>query len=279
MKSTHRCILILGLLTTIYCSSCGDAGDERKDPIILGDSSTIVTETDEQYLSDFVGDIELQKPVSHDTDTIVQPVHQEVVDKPFQDTIAKAPVEKIPTGGLNIPFKEVTINISGITTKSYKEQNLEKAHGATYELVTGKINGSKLTVTGADITKVSQRYIAIVLVKNKDNETLVLDDLSETTEWTPIKGNGNTYAINGLEANQLKIEATAAKIRTAVSRAAKNKRLSRKDIQEWEKAVRRVQSAKQAPLSIKLRSVMWKIEGKSKAGKTFQKQVRVDIPV
>ena len=278
MKSTHRYILMLGLLANV-CIGCGHSGDERRDPIVLGDSSTIVTEHDENYLGDFVADIQLQKPVQHDIDTVVQPTHQEVVDKPFQDTVAKNAAQAMPKGGLNIPFKEVTINISGITTKTYREQNLEKANGATYELVSGNINGGKLTVNAANITKVSQRYIAVVIATNEDDETLLLDALSETSDWIPIKGNGNTYNISGLDASNLQLDANAAKIRAAVTRAAKNKRLSRKEIQQWEQAVRKVQSAKQTPLSTKLRSVMWKVEGKDKAGKAFQKQVRVDIPV
>lgn len=281
MRSTHRYILTLGLLTTI-CISCSDGGNEKSAPIVLGDSATIVTETDGQYLGDFVADIQLQKPEVHDTDTIMQPLHQEVVDKPFQDTIAtvaKEAPETKPSGGLNIPFKEVTIHIAGITTKTYRAQNLEKVHGATYELVNGKINGSKLTVSNATITKVSQRYIANVLATNEDNDKLVLTDLSETTDWAPIKGRGNTYTINDLDANHLEVSASPAKIRNAISRAAKNKRLSRKAIQQWEQLARKAHSVKQEPLSLKLRSVMWKVEGKDKTGKSFQKQIRIDIPV
>lgn len=278
MKPTHRYILILVLLANI-CIGCGNSGNDRRDPIILGDSADIVTEHDEKYLGDFVADIQLQKPISHDTDTVVPPEQQTVVDKPLPDTIAKPAPEKPLTRGLNIPFKEVTVNISGITTKTYRQQNLEKANGATYELVSGNINGSKLTLHDAAITKVSQRYTAVVMATNENKETLLLDALSETTGWTPIKGNGNTYSIGGLDASSLKPTASASQIKAAVTRAAKNKRLSGKKIRQWEQEVRNVRSVNQAPLSVKLRSVMWKVEGKDKAGKTFQKQVRIDIPL
>ena len=52
-----------------------------------------------------------------------------------------------------------------------------------------------------------------------------------------------------------------------------------KKVQEWVNSVSNIHSANQKPLIITLRSVIWKIDGKDEKGKTFSKQIRIDLPV
>lgn len=268
-------------IVSILFLSCGGNQKHTNGPIVLGDSSTIVTETDPKYLSDFVDDIQLQKPVIDTTPAIKEELPQPEVAKtetePVPDKTQVAQEQPSTKNGLNVPFKEVTVFIPNIETRSYRNQNLEKANGASYQLTGGKLNGNQLQVSGATITRVSQRYITKVIAKNELG-TLELDALNNTTEWTPLKGNGKTYTITGLNRPIAK-KVTPAQIRLAVSRAAKNKRMSRQNIQKWERAVRSVRSLNQKPFTLVIRSVMWKIDGKDAKGKNFQKQLRVDLPV
>lgn len=259
---------------------CSCEGDKKQTggPIILGDSSTIVTETDPKYLSDFVDDIQLRSAAA---DTLIKESDTLTSDTTVRDTIALAATvketasETNPAKGLNIEFKEVTVFIPDIQTKTYRQQDLQKTNGATYQLTGGKIQGNELKVSGATITKVSQRYITKVSAKTGLG-TLQLDALSHTTEWREVKGKNSSYTISGLDRPQAK-EVTPAQIRLAVSRSAKNARLSKKNIQNWEKEVRNVRSLNQKPFELRVGSVMWKIEGKDAQGKSFQKQIRIDL--
>lgn len=269
-----RVFSICGIV--LLFAACKDNSKQGGKPIVLGDSSSIVTETDPAYLGDYVDDIQIRE-IPKDT---VAPETQAATDTTAPQTTATTqPAQPAaPKGsGLTVGFKEVTVFIPGIKTKTYRNQDPIKANGATYQLEGGNLVGNQITVSGANVTRVSQRYITRVVAEN-DLGTLNLDALGTTTSWSPLKGNGKTYAISGLEPNRLEADkANQNQIRNAVSRAARSKRMSRQNIQKWEQSVRNVRSVNQAPLSVELRSVMWKIEGKDASGKIFQKQIRIDL--
>lgn len=256
----------------LFFTSCKEDKKQNSSPIILGDSSTIVTETDPNYLTDFVDDIQL-RTVQEDT------LLAQIDSAHINDSIAanSKTMPDMQGKGLKIPFKEVTVFIPGIETKTYTEQHPEKESGVSYEIVRGELQGNQLQFSGATITEIEQRYITNVIAKT-DLGILELDALSNLTDWEPLKGSGNTYTITGLDKPDAK-RVSAAQIRSAVSRAAKNKRMSRQNIRKWESAVRKVKSVNQSPLSVVVRSVMWKIEGKDENGKFFHKQVRIDFRI
>jgi hypothetical protein len=269
-------------LIFLLASCAGNSNKERK-PIVLGDSSTIVTETDSAYVSDFVSDIQLQQ-IPEDTvvatpavDTTAARTPAAAVSEPEKSAPKTAPAVSNQKG-LSIPFSEVTVFIPAIEVKSYRQQNLARANGVSYQLTDGTINNNQLRLTGATIQKVSQRYTTGVIAKNELG-SLTLDALSNTTSWAPVKGSNNTYPITGLDARRLEAKkVTPAQIRAAVSRAARNKRINRKDLRKWEASVRNVRALNQKPFVIVLKSVMWKIDGKDAKGKSFSKQVRLDMP-
>lgn len=279
MKRYFYATLILSSMLTA-CAEKSDSGD--RGPIVLGDAATIVTEADSQYLSDFVVDIQAisappEESPAADTGRSIQQVK---ADTPVAKPVAVTPPPPVATGnGLSIPFKEVTVFIPGLTTRTYRTQNPATANGVTYELTGGKIAGNKLQITVGGAPKVSQRYSTAIIAK-RGSETLELSSLAYTSDWKPLQGSGSSYLISGLDESKLEVKnVSPAQIRTAVSRAARSKRMSRADINEWEKAVRNTRSLKGGPFTSTLRSVMWKIDGKDASGKTYSKQIRIDIPV
>ncbi|RYZ39840.1 MAG: hypothetical protein EOP49_29950, partial [Sphingobacteriales bacterium] len=232
------------LLIVLAASSCGDTEKKAGGPIVLGDSSMIVTETDPKNLTDFVDDIQFKQIEPALTDDLADTASSQVIDSSAVGTAAPQPAAPTPTpaaepgDGLHVPFKEVEVFLPGIETKSYRNQNLQKANGATYQLTDGNIHSNHLRVTGATIQKVSQRYITTVVASGTQGK-LMLDDLGTTSGWTnmPLK-NGN-YLITGLDQRRLSGKtATPAAIRNAVTRAAKNRRLSKAAIRTWEQSVR-----------------------------------------
>ncbi|MBS1783138.1 MAG: hypothetical protein JSS78_08725 [Bacteroidetes bacterium] len=261
-------LLLIGVFT-ILLSACSNDSKKSNRPIVLGDSTQIVTETDSKYLSDFVDDIKLQTP-QPDTASHIES------DAPTKDSEkAVNPAKPAMGNGLQIPFKDVTVFIANIQTKTYRNQDLQKANGASYQLLSGDLSGNSLQLSGASISKVSQRYTTIVTATT-DFGKLQLTDLGTTTEWTPLSGNGKLYRIVGL--NNLETEeANTATLRASIMKAARNKRVSRQILHKWEETARLVKTIKAAPLKVSLRSVMWKIEGKDASGKAFQKQVRIDL--
>ena len=129
------------------------------------------------------------------------------------------------------------------------------------------------------VTKVSQRYQSVVVVKNELG-TLPLETLSTTTSWEVLKGMNNIYRITGLDEKSLDYpDANRGTIQSAVKKAAQRRRMSRKKVEEWVSSVHNVRSTNQKPLTVMLRSVMWKIDGKDANGRIFSKQIRIDVPM
>jgi hypothetical protein len=219
----------------------------------------IVTETDKQQLTDLVADLtptitptpDPDAPAPADTPAPAQTATaQPTTPPPAQQATASG-------SGLRAEFREVTISISGIEVKQAGNKNLQNANGAVYTLTGGKLNGTRMTVQGGTITKVSQRYQSIVMVSTESDD-IPLDALSFTTRWDDVKGSNGTYNITGLDAGSLEYaDANANTIRNAVERAARRRRMSRAHINDLMNDVRKVRSVTQKPLHGELRSAMW----------------------
>jgi hypothetical protein len=268
-------VAVIGLML----GACNDSRPEHARPIILGDSSLIVTEEDEKQLKDLVVDLQPVIPPAEDKHEDPQPAAE---NKDTATAQVAKPVEQpapIPKGpGLKAEFSEVTVFIPGLDVSLGGNKNLKRAHGASYALVSGEILGSVLRVTGT-VTKVSQRYQSIVVLNSSMLE-LPLDRLIKTTGWEEIQGGVNGYPIKGLEAKSLEFtDANSREIKKAIQHAAQRKRISRSTTQDLMNEVRHVKSADQKPLAIKLKTVMWKIDGKDEDGKFYSKQIRIDIPM
>lgn len=267
-------ILLPAISIVCFLSCDSEHSTKSRGPIVLGDSSNIVTETNVALLQDQVTDL---KPVIASE----QPAPTEAP----ADTAAQQPAETAPattavqpqTGyGLSVPFKEVIVFIPGISTRSYGKPDLQKAHGATYELTGGKLNGTQLRISGGQVTKVSQRTQTMLILKD-GSDKLVLESLpKQTSGWEVLSGGNNgVYSINGLEGRDLEYKLPSGNaLRNAVQQAARRDRLNRADTQEWLDAVKNLRDANQAPAAVVLRSVIWRVEGKG-----FNKELRIDVPV
>lgn len=281
-------LLLAGLCCTVL-ASCDDSGPAVHGPIVLGDSSLIVTENDATQLKDLVVDLKPEIPPAQEPEPQADPA----------DTVAHGPGKPPPAGatpqattentqpaqpaaevaGVKAQFKEITVTIAGIEAKQGGKADLTHASGAVYSLTKGDINGSRLHINGGTILKVSQRYQSIVVMKSEYGD-MPLDALTHTESWDEISGSNGVYPVKGLAASSLEYDhASQSGIRNAVQRAAQRKRYSRKKVQEIVSSIRNVRSVNQSPFSVALKTVMWKIDGKDANGRLFSKQIRIDIPM
>ncbi len=278
IRVTHIALLS-GITFLLF--SCKDHPSNNHGPIVLGDSSTIVTENDPQRLKDLVADLQPVIPPPENPDSVAAKAQAAADSAKKTKTAVTSPsvATSLPdVAGLKAEFKEVTVLIPGISAKQAGRADLQRANGAVYTFVSGTINGSTIRVTG-NITKVSQRYQTTVVLKNEMG-TMAIDPLSTTTGWEALKGSNNQYKITDLDQKSLDYPDVGTQaIRSAVMKAAKRHRYSRKKVAEWEYSVRRVRSVNQKPMYVMLRSVMWKIDGKDANGKIFSKQIRIDMPL
>jgi uncharacterized protein involved in outer membrane biogenesis len=274
--------LALGLLAVTLASCDHDSAQKSHGPITLGDSATIVTETDPALLQDRVVDLNPVLKTDEPADTVATAAPKDTAtvaaspDKPAQQpTTPSAP----PQGkGLNAAFSEVTVFIPNIETRTYGKQDLSRARGATYELTGGNLAGNQLRTGAGTVTKVMQRYQTAFAVQN-GREQVALESLGAyTSGWETLKGSNGSYTITGLDPNKLEYkDLSANSIRNAVQQTARRERMSRKETQQLLDATRNVRSADGG--KVKLRSVSWRIEGKDARGRSFSKELRIDVPL
>src|ERR1035437_9594687 len=81
---TKRVTHIALLAGAMFLFSCKDMPNKNHGPIVLGDSSTIVTENDPQKLQDLATDLQPVIPPSENKDTTPA-----IKPEPTQDTVKK----------------------------------------------------------------------------------------------------------------------------------------------------------------------------------------------
>lgn len=275
MKKTYTYILyLLGLIFLL--PSCNEMSQhENHGPIVFGDSATIVTETNTKNLQDMVIDLhpDIPAPAPAGTDTTKK---AEAKPTDTTHTITTAPAVVAAINGLNVPFKEITVSIPDINTKSYGSQNPTKANAMTYQLLSGSLAGKQLRISNGTAGKVSQHYQTIVVLEN-DLGILPLETLTNITDWEELHGKNNVYALAGLSGKLEAADFNMNSLHKAISKAARKHHLSRASEHAWINSVRNVRSNKKTIQTV-LRNVVWKIDGKDAGGKSFSKQLRIDLP-
>lgn len=283
-----RCIyIIFSVLAIAVFSGCADNDTQKsRGAIRFGDSSLIVTETDERYLSDNIADFVPQKPEAQpiaDTFATRKPVEP-------KDTIRQqpSPAEKpeilekqqsVATGkGQELPFKAFTVFIEGIQASSKRAVDWNTTRGVSLSLEQGELNNKKVLIKSPSVTKVMQRYQTVVLLKTGGKEhKLALPPY--TAEWQTVKTGNGQFVISNLGKNQLKYDNrfTPALLNSAVQKLARSSRMSRKETDQLLRSVRGVRSPSQAPLMVALQSATWKITAKDGSGKVSEKEIRIDL--
>ncbi len=271
--------LTIGLLAILLSGCDSERSAKSHGPILLGDSSTIVTETDPALLQDRVVDLNPVLSSDDGADTAASAPAKDTAAPAQEQPARQAAAPPAPQGkGLNAAFGEVTLFIPNIETRTYGHQDLSKARGATFELTGGNLAGNQLRTGAGTVTRVTQRYQTVFAVQN-GREQLDLESLGNyTSGWETLKGSNGTYTIAGLDPSQLEYkDVSASAIRNAVEKVARKERMSRRETQQLLDATRHVRSVSQG--KVKLRSVSWRIEGKDARGRSFNKELRIDIPL
>lgn len=254
-------------------AACGNGSPNKTHgPIVLGDSATIVTESDAERLQDGMAD--LKSASGGEDEGNATPVR----DTAHATTVSTPAPVSTPANGLTAAFKEVKLTLTGLTARE-KTKDYGTARGASFTLAGGSLAGSSLQASGGTISKVTQRYSTVIAVQD-GAEKLMLDNLSNTGNWQTLQGSGGAYSLAGLDAAKLEYKnAKPVEIRNAVQQAARKQKLNRQDTQDWLDAVKNVGAANQSPCVVVLKSITWRVEGKDAAGKSFSKELRIDVPL
>lgn len=257
--------------------SCGQRTFQKSDkPITLGDSATIVTETDSQYLKDNIPELQLaiaadeekQEDKTTDKDTAPKPAET-------------APPKSAEIKGFPIDIGQNEIVFTGIDAKEFRKQDPVHSNGISYAVTSGDIRSAKIVITGnAKNVTVQQRYQSALEISTSLGK-LELEKLGYyTSSWGKLNGrseNGNAvFAITGLNAPGF-VAVSKTKIRNATEQTLRAKRTSSATTRKWLSAIRNVSSSNDKACNKIIKNVQWIIEGTDAIGKNFRKTVRMDL--
>ncbi len=268
-------LYIIAAIALTAGASCGNmSGNQNHGPIVLGDSATIVTEKDSQFLRDMVMDI--------------QPANNPEPEKPVKDTVKKQPARDTATAavkqeatatGLAVDFGGTKMVLNGMDATQPRRQNAEKENELSFSLRSGDPGKGKLVFYNAKNVTVKQRYQSRLLLKSPLG-TVDLRDLGlYTSGWNTVaasnKGNTQSFDLDALSRPAFS-QVNNNKIKNAADHELRKRRAGSKTIQSWMKEIRGIRNANDKPCDIELDNVQWQVSGTDTQGKPFRKTIRID---
>ena len=275
MKRGLYIIAAFALCTGVSCGNM--SGNKNHGPIVLGDSSTIVTEKDSQYLRDMVMDIQ---PVTAPQKEETTPAKDTAAKKqPLKDTATAAGRQEATVPGLAIDFGDAKVVLAGLDAAQPKRQDPQRESDLSYSLRSGEPGNGKLVFYNAKNVTVKQRYQTRLLLKSE----LGTVDLRElglyTSGWNTVpaaaKGNTQSFDLNALLRPSFS-QVNNNKVKNAADRELRKRRAGSKTIQSWLKEIRSIRDANDKPCEIELDNVQFQISGTDAKGKPFRKNIRID---
>lgn len=251
----------------------------NKIPIILDDSSLIVTEVDTQYLKNITEDIApVGKKVKSSATQISQMMAQ-VDSMNASKKLEQEVVEKVDIHikGFEIHFAECNVTFENVEAHALNNTQNERAtNSVSYLLDVGSMLDTKLEIHQLEDCSVEQRLFIKLAILHQD-QTIILHELGKNiTDWQILAGKNNRFV--SLSSNSLVYDqADGNKIRLALEKTLKQKRKNKDEIKEWMSAVAKVNKSSDAPCKLIAVSSQWRIVGK-KDGKNIRKLIQFDIP-
>lgn len=273
----------------LFLASCDNANNlsgKKFEPIILGDSSTIVTETDADKLKNIVNDVEYATTPIVAAEVIDNVVKEDAKPETTQTpTPEPAPKTEEPKPAVVVSNngKQLSLNIgnntqiilSGITTKEFKSQDPSKVNDLSYLVTAGDINKITISVTNGKLKAISQRYQSTVGLNVEQNLWPLKSLGTKTSDWATKKVNGTyTFSENGkLVFNTV----SAQKLKDAAQKMLQQKKYKKEVVNNVLNKIGNKANPNTAPFSIIAQNYQFQIEGTDSKGKAFQKIIRLDL--
>ncbi len=255
--------LLLPLSACLFFASCTSSGIKSPSaPIVMGDSSTIVTETDTKYLKSAFADY--TSSVSEEQEALPE----------IPQPAASAPEKKLLSGGgVTADFGEMQVFISNLKVRNADADGKGKS-SLSYSSDGSAFNARNLTVAGASRAAVKQKTdYQISLVA--DDEKLLLTALGkQSTGWKTLSGDGETFTVTSLQGPEISLNNSA--LRRAAQQALRTANTDRQTEKEILRKLNNANKTDGETLLAKPMATIWQITAKGAKGKTETREIRVD---
>lgn len=272
-------LYISGLM--LLCYSCNEVTQPKNvAPIILGDSTTIVTETDSQYLKNVIDDIEPSKnqPIAKTNDTIQAQKNDTLLQlkSTTENITSTANNVKTNSNDFVLNLKNNTqIVFKDIATKEFKTQDPSTQNDLSYLITKGDINKSAITVNNGSITEVLYKSKIVYKVKTSQAELVLSTLAGKSANWTKLPIKSNVVTLGNIN-SPAAVKITAKEIQTAIEKAISKKKYKSSVREKLRKELAGVNSLNHKLISYGTDYQQFRISGKDAKGVTFKKIIRLD---
>lgn len=259
----------------LFTSACSYTGNQTANaPIVMGDSATIVTETDSQYLRSAFADYDVSNPVETTPVPENPKIDSPAATLPKNDTpttVAKKQAGK----GLTTDFGDIEVFIENLRVRN-EDANAKGSRSMAYSSDGSAFRPKNLVVNGGDANGASlKQKTDFEVVLNTGKELLPLPSLGkQSTGWQSVSGKNSTFSLSESQVPTFKI--TNASIKNAAQQAARKARMSSKEQTALLNRLGRVKTVDGDLLQAKPVATMWQVTAKDAKGKTVTKEIRVD---
>lgn len=267
--------ILYSLTCILLLQACAEKQNKAGKPIVMGDPSMIVTETDSAYLQNFTEDITPQhkKGEGAITKMMVQVDSANAAKQLNEENHQAAPL-----AGFTIQFNECKVVFDDLSAHAINiNQDERKANSVSYVIDRGNILAMKLEVEGLENTTVEQRIHTKLQIEHQ-NQTYIIQDLNKyISAWYNLVGKDQMFISVGSNSLQF-FPFNAAALKNGFDRELRKKKQSRAVIESGLKAIEQVHSYMDAPCAVQIVGAQWRIKG-TYQGKKIQKLIQFDIPL
>ncbi len=272
-----RPLLFSALPLLLLTSACTHTGTQTANaPIVMGDSSTIVTETDSKYLKSVFSDYEMAAPQEKPQPQAAPPKSDTPVGAaPVAETPMPATAGKQNGPGLSVDFGDIDIFIENLRVRNANVA-AKGSRSVAYASDGSSFQPKNLVVNGAPAANSSlKQKTDFEVMLNTGKEMLPLPALGkQSTGWQSVSGKNGTFALATPSEPTFKV--TNAAIKNAAQQAARKAGMNRKEQTALLSRLSRVNTVDGDLLQSKAVATLWQLTAKDAKGKTVTKEIRVD---
>lgn len=276
--------LFFGSFLLLSFLSCDNAAVQKQyAPIVLGDSTTIVTETDSNYLKNTVGDIETapvnklidsskNNEAKNDAPTMKDSV---VTSTTVKEEPALVTTKAPKTTGVAIHVgNETYVLVEGIQGGGNRVQDGQKNSAFSFNTNNGKFASAQIKIHNGKWTKAQYRYTVLPQF-SYNNKFIDLQGLeAQSSNWDALNSKGNAINIPTIKNINYK-KVSSSQLKQSVTTTLQNRKYKKSAIDAAVKQISNRSTITSAPFSLDITAFEVRVQGVDAKGKSFDKTIKL----
>jgi len=235
--------------------------------IVLGDSSTIVTETDSQYLKNNFDDLTIstavETPVNSETQVINTPVTKSISPDTVDNTTST------PNNSNTTTVKGYLAELSKLKLTFIDKTDKQIRKSSSNSFVISKQNYPTQVQSSQGDGVIKSRYVT-VLYFNKDGQRVRLKDLGEYRgKWVVNKSQNGLFKLDNIISKASFKNVNANQLQKSIQNNISQLKINQKEKNKLVADIKKISSIKHSNIEVVIEKIEWDIEIKGQTDKLY----------